>query len=215
MENEGKGEGLGKLAAKIVAIGAELGVVAKDGNNPSAKYDYISYEHLNARLRPLLAKHKLAIVPRIDSIEEKEHQREGKAMVVRSVVKGSMLVVDAETGFSMECPFVGADQDWGGKSSAQAITEFVKRFELKLFHVSAFGDSDPDQHTVSVGLHPEESRVSESNPPEDVIAWIRSDDRLSQELYARKVSSRYVKELVTRNKFDKEKIWEELKKTTP
>lgn len=136
---------LAGLAMKILAVSEELGAVEKEKAG-GLKYQYFGYEQLNAKLRVLLNKHKLALIPSISSYEERDIPG-GKC--IRTIVSGSMLIIDAETGASIERSMAGADQDYGGKSFGQAFTEAVKRFELKFFHVSTEEDIDPDSNQTT------------------------------------------------------------------
>ncbi len=145
-------ENMARLASKINAITTELGAVGQDGTNTQSHYNYISYEQMNVLMRQLLPKHGLSILPSIDDIREVPYVTKTGTPGVRSVVKGSFLLIDCETGFAIERRFVGADQDVGGKSGGQAVTECTKRFLLKLFHVSSKGDVDPDSKTVEGGI---------------------------------------------------------------
>jgi len=140
-----------KLASKIIALGEEIGQVKAEGHNKHSGYDYVGYEQVNAMLRTYLVKHKLSIIPEVHDITETAHagvNASGKpTTTIRTIVKGSMMLIDTETGYSIERKFVGADQDTGGKSVGQAVTEMLKRFELKLFHISTKSDIDPDSRT--------------------------------------------------------------------
>jgi hypothetical protein len=137
-------ENYAKLAKKLAIISKELGAVAADAENAHDRYAYISYEKVNAVLRNILEKNGIAIIPNVENYQESQYKTAKGSMGIRTVVTIKFLIVDTETGFSIERSFVGADQDTKGKSMSQAITECQKRFELKLFHISTKGDVDPD-----------------------------------------------------------------------
>ena len=147
MSNEN--ENMIKLCNKILAITIDLGNVSKDGNNTHNKYRYISYEQMNSKMRYLLPKHKMAIIPEITEVRETTYQAKNNTGV-RSLIKATFQVVDCETGFSITKQWSGGDQDTGGKSLSQATTECHKRFLLKLFNVSSKNDVDPDSRTESM-----------------------------------------------------------------
>ena len=147
-------QGMGALASKINAITEELGAVAQDGQNNKSNYGYITYEQMNCHMRKLLPKHRLSIIPAIEDIRETQYVTSKGTPGVRTLVKGSFMIIDCDTGFFIERKFVGGDQDVGGKSGGQAVTECTKRFLLKLFHVSSKGDVDPDSQTVEGGIPP-------------------------------------------------------------
>jgi len=138
------------IAKKISQICGNINKIEQDGKNAHSGYQYISYEQLNAVLRPQLAHHGLAFYPDITSYEERDYTSTGGKTTIRTVVKGSIVIVDSETGERESFGFVGADQDTGGKSMSQAITEGIKRAMFKLFFVSSKSDIDPDSKTTEV-----------------------------------------------------------------
>ena len=135
-------EGLKQLMRKISAIIQEMGVLPRDGNNTYSNYRYVSSERMTERLRELRLKHQVLILPEVIGHEERDH---GKT--TRTGVTMSFQIIDLETGFSIEKKFFGADQDTMGKSSGQAITECIKRFQFKLFMVVSEEDPDPDRRS--------------------------------------------------------------------
>jgi len=141
---------LAKLAEKIAVISTELGKVEQDGENRHDHYRFISHEQMTTQLRGLLAKHKLVIFPSVVSYEEKNTTTATGKQSIRTIVTMQFTIVDTETGFSIVQTFTGADQDLKGKSMGQAITEAVKRFELKLFHVTSKDEIDPDSRGETV-----------------------------------------------------------------
>lgn len=143
---DGNTANMGKLAQKINDVAAEIGSVAEDGTNTFSNYKFISHQQLSAFLAPALKKHKLAILPSVIGEREEHFDAKGKR-TTRTLVEMVFTVVDCETGFSKDFRFSGADQDTGGKSLAQAITEAQKRFEFKLFHITSKDDVDPDSRT--------------------------------------------------------------------
>lgn len=140
---------LAKLGIKIELISTEIGALKEDEKNQHSNYSYISYQQMDAKLRTLLSKHKLSIIPEITSQKEEVYTVKEK-QVIRTSVEGSFLIIDLDTGFSMTRHWVGTDQDYGGKSAGQSITEFCKRFYFKLFKVSSKEDLDPDSKTTEI-----------------------------------------------------------------
>jgi len=136
------------VVTKLTKIISEIKAVKKDGKNDFSNYDYISYEQLNAIVRPLLSKHNLIIVPNITEITEHYSVNSKDKEVVRTILKGTVKAICGETGEILEFGMVGADQDTGGKSASQAVTEFDKRALFKMFKVSSKADIDPDSKTV-------------------------------------------------------------------
>lgn len=133
-----------ELIKKQLTVISEIGVLYKDGQNQEQRYNFVSYELVNARLREVLPRIGLALLPSIVSLDEREVPNGKGGFYTRTICRGTMMVVDAHTGYSMSFGFVGADNDRSGKSSGKAFTEGVKRFEMKFFHLTTVEEVDPD-----------------------------------------------------------------------
>lgn len=139
-----------KLTQKINAMADAIGQVKAEGTNTFSNYNFVGYEQVNALIRSLSPVHKVNIMPSIIDSSEITYLNEKGKQVVRTTVKMSFLLTDTETGYCEERFSFGADQDTGGKSFGQAVTEAQKRFELKLFHISTKADVDPDSKNTEV-----------------------------------------------------------------
>ena len=133
-----------RLHTKINEVVKRLGAIQEDGKNIKQNFGFISYQKMNAELRKVLPDVGLAISPEVNSYEEHDYQNDKGNIFIRTVVVMDFEIVDTETGYSETSRFSGGEQDYGGKSLGQAITECQKRFEFKKFHVSS-KDPDPDQ----------------------------------------------------------------------
>ena len=164
MEQENKVVNKGKaaIAKKIATISYEIGRVKPEGHNNHSNYDFIGYEQVNAILRNKLHEHGLAIIPEFKRAEERDMPISGKTWT-RTMIYGTVEIIDTETGESIFKDISGADQDVGGKSFGQACTEAVKRFELKLFHISTKSDIDPDNKTSVPGDTKQKISKSQQN----------------------------------------------------
>lgn len=140
---------MGKLAEKINAITKSLEHVEKDGENKFSKYKYISSENMLSLNRKNFPEIGLSIIPSLESYEEREFTSNDK-QVIRTIVKLKFIIVDTETGYYLVVNWAGADQDTGGKSFGQAVTEACKRFYFKLFNVSGENEGDADSKTTEV-----------------------------------------------------------------
>jgi hypothetical protein len=149
MQNQNEMQNKAQLAKKIVEITEKIGQMVPQGHNNHSHYDFVGYEQMNAKLRTLLPSVGLALVPEVIDINEITFQSAKGAVIVRTTIKGTIEVIDIETGYSIIKKFVGSDQDQAGKSCSQAVTEMLKRFELKLFHVSTKADIDPDSNSTT------------------------------------------------------------------
>ena len=141
-----KSEALAKLGEKLNKMAFDLGAMTADGNNTYSGYKYISHEQASAKATNLCAKYNVALIPSYDRAEE----REVGGKLTRTIVNGSVLILDCETGATIRAGMCGADQDTMGKSCGQAETEAFKRFLAKLFRFSTIDDRDPDSKSVPI-----------------------------------------------------------------
>jgi hypothetical protein len=143
-----------ELAKKINKIGVEIGKLKPDGTNDFSKYKYISAEQMNAEIREKGEQFGVCIIPSIlESAEQSFSTTDEKGKVkvtIRTNVKMAIDVIDTETGYCMPYYFTGSDQDTGGKSEQQAITQCFKYFLFKLFKISTKDDQDGDSKTQEI-----------------------------------------------------------------
>ncbi|MBE6370813.1 MAG: hypothetical protein E7055_01900 [Lentisphaerae bacterium] len=132
------------LAKKVLTVQSELGTLYKDGINQKQGYSFVSYELVNARLREVLPRLGLVIMPAITRVQERDITGANGRMTTRTLIEGTLTLVDCDTGFSIAIPCAGAENDTAGKSLGKAFTEMVKRAEMKLFHVTTIEERDPD-----------------------------------------------------------------------
>jgi len=154
-----------KLGKKLAEISKLIGKMAQDGKNTHSGYKFISYEAVAGELRSAMASVGISIIPSIVEYKEQEIKNNKGTQFVKTIVKMVFCIIDNETGYSETATWFGSDQDSGGKSFAQAITEGQKRFQMKLFNISSKGDIDPDSKTTEVNLDPVPKRTPQKNEP--------------------------------------------------
>lgn len=150
------------LNQKIVDISNDIGAMQKDGHNKFSGYDFISAEAMLTACRNKFKTHNFNIIPEIIEVQESTSQSQQGKSTIRTIVKCNFELVDLETGYSKIISWYGADQDTGGKSMGQAITDAYKRFTFKLFNIST-GEPDTDHKTVETKPEPKltpEKKVS-------------------------------------------------------
>ena len=191
------------VISKLAKITGEIKAVSKDGKNSFSNYDYISYEQLNSIVRPLLSLNNIVIAPNITEYQEHYTVNDKNKEVVRSIVKGTIKVVCGDTGEVFEFGMMGADQDTGGKSMSQAVTEFEKRALFKLFKVSSKADVDPDSKTVE---------SSHRKPTANEKAKTDTNTKPKTENPAKAEIERFVKDF-TEKKYKRESVEKSVQKT--
>lgn len=135
------------IYAAINAVSAEFAKtgIAKDHVNHADDYRYRSVDDLLDRLAPLLAHHRLCVLPRviervlIDRRDEAEHLLFHTSLRVSftlaSVDDGSMHIVEA----------FGEALDASDKSTAKAMSAAYKSAMIQTFCIPLSGSEDPDR----------------------------------------------------------------------
>ena len=112
--------------------------------------EYITHEAVTTAIRPLLRTNQLSLVFEVDDYTERDYVDAKGKTVIRSIVKIGVVLTDTETGHQERLQFFGAEQDSGGKSRQQAITQATKYCMFKLFKITSKEEKDPDSKTTDV-----------------------------------------------------------------
>ena len=151
-----------KINEKIQRCAQDIGKMAQDGTNTFSKYKYISNVAMVGAMRDKLLRNKLSIIPSVVDFTERD-LTVGNKPAIRTTVTMAFQITDLETGYSMIESFIGAEQDTGGKSMQQAVTQCCKYFYFKLFNVSSQDEIDGDEKTETQG-QPQPSKKVEKTP---------------------------------------------------
>ena len=133
------------LAAKLAAIGNEIGIVAKTGKNDQQKYDFIEYAVVSGKIRSILDKYKVSIMPQVDDYEVHEVTNKYGNVGYHYTLKMSFLIKDGESDEQYERKWLSEAVDYGDKSINKAETAGTKYFYMRLFNISEKGDKEADQ----------------------------------------------------------------------
>jgi len=163
---EKNSEGLKGLGLKIETLAKNVGGLTPDGRNNFSKYDYISANQMMLHLRENLLEVGLSVLPNVESYEERDYVSSDGRVTIRTVVNMSFTIIDLESGYSQVLNFVGAEQDTGGKSFQQAVTQATKYFLFKLLKTSSDTDADGDAKTTTT--------YSDTTENGDAKEWIDS-----------------------------------------
>lgn len=124
----------GGIWEKIFQIQQEVTVVEKKGYNEYHKYAYVKEEDFIAQIKPLLKKHKLAIV----QIGAKQN-----VIGALTLVDTKYKIVDLESNDEIEVDAIGQGAASDDKGGYKALTGSMKYFLAKFFMIPT-GD-DPEQ----------------------------------------------------------------------
>ena len=135
------------IAKKLVLIMSECSHVAKDGFNDYHKYKYASASGVLETINAALVKHKVAsvVTPAIISSYDVTNAR---GNVEHQVTVGcNILLIDSESGESIDLYGIGTGQDAGDKAVMKAETAAIKYAYLLSMAISTGDDPEADTKT--------------------------------------------------------------------
>lgn len=136
--------GYSGIAKKLVLIMGECSHVAKDGFNDFHKYKYASAAGVLEVINAALVKHKVAsvVTPAIISSFDVTN---AKGNIEHQVTVGcNILLIDSESGESIDLYGIGTGQDAGDKAVMKAETAAIKYAYLLSMAISTGDDPEAD-----------------------------------------------------------------------
>ena len=132
------------IARKLVLIMGECSHVAKDGFNDYHKYKYASAAGVLETINAALVKHKVASVV-TPSIINSYDVTNARGNVEHQVTVGcNILLIDSESGESIDLYGIGTGQDAGDKAVMKAETAAIKYAYLLSMAISTGDDPEAD-----------------------------------------------------------------------
>ena len=158
---------LPRVYAAINAITAAFAHhgVAKERINLDDGYAYRGVDEVTERLAPLLAAHKLCILPRVLTRTQRERIDPVGESLVHVVLQVAFDLVSVEDGSMHTIEAVGEALDHSDKASAKAMTSAYKHAVLHAFCIPVNGRDDTDRS--SPGRH------STAALPAPVQGWLQ------------------------------------------
>lgn len=134
-----------RLYAKVAAVMADVKRLEKRGTNAHFKYDFVTAEDVKDLIRPLLAKHQLALFPTIEGIE-REPRDKGQTLTRLAV---AFTLACGESGETVTSLWHGEALDNQDKGINKALTAVLKYYLINTFQVSTGDEADPDAGQVA------------------------------------------------------------------
>jgi hypothetical protein len=133
--------------AAINAVSAELAKagIAKSHVNQADDYKYRSIDDLLDRLAPLLANHKLCVLPRVVERELVERRDEGQRLLFHVALKVAFTLTSVEDGSTHMIEAYGEALDASDKATAKAMSAAYKSAMIQAFCIPLAGTEDPDR----------------------------------------------------------------------
>lgn len=158
------------IARKLVLIMGECSHVAKDGFNDYHKYKYASAAGVLEAINAALVKHKVAsvVTPAILSSFDVTN---AKGNIEHQVTVGcNILLIDSESGESMDLYGIGTGQDAGDKAVMKAETAAIKYAYLLSMAISTGDDPEADTKTDENSFaEPQRATVPKSAPVNNTV----------------------------------------------
>jgi hypothetical protein len=151
--------------AAITAVTAELASagIPKTRFNAVDEYSYRSIDDLLNRLAPLLAKHRLCVLPTVRERQATERLGDNLQLLINVALHVSFTLVSAEDGSSHSVEAYGEALDAGDKATAKAMSAAYKSAMLQTFCIPLGADEDADAANHRL--------VANTHVPEPVQGW--------------------------------------------
>jgi len=139
-----------RVYSAIAAVIGELSTngIAKRHINARDRYDYRSVDDLYERLSPLLATHRLCILPRILKRTAKKRLDEHGGAVSSVTVRAAFDIVSAEDGSCHVIESFGEALDASDKATAKAMTAAYKYALFQAFCIPCAESEDADALSI-------------------------------------------------------------------
>jgi len=156
--------------AAINAVSAELAErgIAKAHVNEADDYRYRSIDDLLDRLAPLLARHRLCVLPRVKERSLVEHQDDAQRLLFHVSLKAAFVLTSVDDGSSHVVTAYGEALDASDKATAKAMSAAYKSAMIQTFCIPIAGSEDPDRASPKVS-----SRTHLAEPVQGWEQWAR------------------------------------------
>jgi ERF superfamily len=153
----------------VTAVAAELsgGGIPKRHRNERDDYRYRSIDDVLNKLSPLLAKHKLCVLPRVLERECTDRLGEGDLLLMAVTLKVAFDLVSSTDGSSHTVEVFGEALDASDKATAKAMSSAYKHAMLQAFcvPVAQIEDADASSHRLK------RNRSHQREPVEGWAMW--------------------------------------------
>ena len=143
---------VGKIYEAICAVQSDMVKegISKDRKNEQQGYKFRGIDDVYNALSPLLAKHKLCILPRMMKRECVEHQSQRGGTLFYVTVEAEFDFVSAIDGSIHIARTFGEAMDSGDKATNKAMSAAYKYVVMQAFAIPTEGDNDADATTHTI-----------------------------------------------------------------
>lgn len=135
--------------SKVMATIAKAGI-AKGRINESQKYTFRGIDDVYNAMAPILAEHKLCVLPRVTSRDVTERVNKHGTALFYVTVEMEFALVSGEDGSSHVISTIGEAMDSGDKATNKAMSAAYKYALMQAFCIPTEGDNDSENQTHEV-----------------------------------------------------------------
>lgn len=148
---------------------ATVGIAKTRRNTQGSGYNFRGIDDVYAALSPLLAKHKLVVVPRVTQREVIERQSKNGGALFYVTVHAEFDFVSALDGTTHTAATFGEAMDSGDKATNKAMSAAYKYAAFMTFAIPTEGDNDADATTHQVAPRADPVPVAITGDQRDLI----------------------------------------------
>ena len=153
-------EAIAAVSAKLAQTG-----ISKDRKNQQQGFSFRGIDDVYNALAPILAEHRLVIIPRILSREVVERTSKSGSAQFYVTVEAEFDFIAAADGSKVTARTYGEAQDSGDKATNKAMSAAYKYAAFQTFCIPTEGDHDSDAQT------PEPVKPAALTAPEGYDQW--------------------------------------------
>lgn len=132
------------IAAVMEDVGRDG--IAKGRRNDAQKYNFRGIDDVYNALAPILARHRLIIVPRVLTRDKTEQASKNGGTLFYVVVQVEFDIICAEDGSRITACTWGEAMDAADKATNKAMSAAYKYMAMQTFCIPTEGDNDADAH---------------------------------------------------------------------
>lgn len=164
------------IYAKIAQVMARVETIPKSGYNSYHSYPYATETDVLNAIRPLMVEAGLVLIPMAAEAQTSPSagaEDKGKSGHDVTTVKMRFILADAESGETIEGPWLGQGQDTQDKGVYKAITGGHKYLLMKLFQVPTGDDPERDSPPSKAKKAPKKLPKNAPEEPSQTIRQLR------------------------------------------
>lgn len=179
-----------KIAKKLVEIMKEVSYIEKKGRNTFHNYSYATSADVLEKINQALVKHNLCSVVLSELLRMDEVTTAKGNIEHLATVKVDVMLIDGDSGETVNFIGLGSGQDSGDKAIMKAQTAGIKYAYMMSFAIATGDDPEADSNTDESNVIHEENRVKSTKNKATTNNVVANEylcknckDRLTEKVY--------------------------------